>query len=97
MSAFKGVFLCFWLGFVFCFYMLYFPLRTHTFCRGSVIMRESNEEQVVKSIIAHLGGKDNITNAWHCMTRLRFELKNHSLIKIGRASCRERAKSKDKR
>lgn len=43
-------------------------------------MRESNEEQVVKSIIAHLGGKDNITNAWHCMTRLRFELKNHSLI-----------------
>ena len=80
MSAFKGVFLCFWLGFVFCFYMLYFPLRTHTFCRGSVIMRESNEEQVVKSIIAHLGGKDNITNAWHCMTRLRFELKNHSVI-----------------
>jgi len=43
-------------------------------------MRESNEEQVVKSIIAHLGGKDNITNAWHCMTRLRFELKNHSVI-----------------
>src|SRR5690625_1275571 len=80
MSAFKGGVLCFWLGFVFCFYMLYFPLRTHTFCRGSVIMRESNEEQVVKSIIAHLGGKDNITNAWHCMTRLRFELKNHSVI-----------------
>lgn len=44
-------------------------------------MSESNQEKVVKSIIDYLGGKENISNAWHCMTRLRFEIKDESLIK----------------
>ncbi|GAA5416475.1 PTS system beta-glucoside-specific EIIBCA component [Paraliobacillus ryukyuensis] len=44
-------------------------------------MSESKQEKVVKSIIAYLGGKENINNAWHCMTRLRFEIKDDSLIK----------------
>ncbi len=43
-------------------------------------MSESNQEKVVKSIIDYLGGKENISNAWHCMTRLRFEIKDESLI-----------------
>lgn len=35
---------------------------------------------VIDDIIKNLGGKDNIINAWHCMTRLRFDIKNEELI-----------------
>lgn len=38
------------------------------------------KEQAVQSIVNHLGGKQNINNAWHCMTRLRFDIRDHSLI-----------------
>ncbi|WP_234404306.1 PTS transporter subunit EIIB [Listeria grayi] len=41
------------------------------------------KEQVAKTIIENLGGKANINNAWHCMTRLRFDIKDESLIKEG--------------
>lgn len=37
-------------------------------------------DEVVSKIIEYVGGKDNILNAWHCMTRLRFDLKDRSLI-----------------
>lgn len=43
-------------------------------------MGKSNKEQIVQNIIENLGGKENINNAWHCMTRLRFEMKDESLI-----------------
>ena len=33
-------------------------------------------------IIELVGGKDNISNAWHCMTRLRFDLKDKSLMQL---------------
>ncbi len=49
-------------------------------CKGSVVMSESNKEKIVQHIIDHLGGKQNIDNAWHCMTRLRFEINDDSLI-----------------
>lgn len=39
-----------------------------------------DKNQVTLQIIEHVGGKENIENAWHCMTRLRFELKDKSLI-----------------
>ncbi|CAG7914773.1 PTS system beta-glucoside-specific EIIBCA component [Mammaliicoccus sciuri] len=38
------------------------------------------KDMVIDDIIKNLGGKDNIINAWHCMTRLRFDIKNEELI-----------------
>lgn len=39
-----------------------------------------NQRDVAKNIIKHIGGKDNVNNAWHCMTRLRFDLKDKAFI-----------------
>jgi len=39
------------------------------------------KQEVAAKIIEYVGGKENIINAWHCMTRLRFDLKNKDLIK----------------
>lgn len=35
---------------------------------------------VSKAIIAAIGGKENINNAWHCMTRLRFDVKDKDAV-----------------
>ena len=44
-------------------------------------MKEMEKQQVVEKIMEYVGGKENIENAWHCMTRLRFDLKDRSLVK----------------
>ncbi|SDY22332.1 PTS system, beta-glucosides-specific IIC component [Evansella caseinilytica] len=38
------------------------------------------EKDTIKKIIEHVGGKENMKKVWHCMTRLRFDLYDHSLI-----------------
>lgn len=37
-------------------------------------------EDVAKQIIKNVGGAENINNAWHCMTRLRFNLKDEKQV-----------------
>ena len=38
--------------------------------------------EAVGQIIVAAGGKQNITNAWHCMTRLRFALKDEEAVDL---------------
>lgn len=36
--------------------------------------------KIAKEILINIGGKDNVSNLTHCMTRLRFNLKDTSLV-----------------
>lgn len=38
-------------------------------------------ENLAKKIVNLIGGKDNVNDAWHCQTRLRFKLKDESRAK----------------
>ena len=37
-------------------------------------------EQIVQNLLPAIGGKENITAAFHCMTRLRLNVKDKSLV-----------------
>lgn len=39
----------------------------------------NTNEQIAQNVVNAVGGKDNITSATHCMTRLRFTLKDNNL------------------
>lgn len=39
-----------------------------------------NSKEMIEGILANVGGKDNIAEASHCMTRLRLNLKNSGLV-----------------
>lgn len=38
----------------------------------------TDNRQLAQDILMHIGGEENIQEAWHCMTRLRFRLKDKS-------------------
>lgn len=44
-------------------------------------MSKDNYQDLASKILANIGGKDNISSATHCMTRLRLTLKDVSLAK----------------
>jgi PTS system arbutin/cellobiose/salicin-specific IIC component/PTS system beta-glucosides-specific IIC component len=37
-------------------------------------------ESVAKKILQRVGGKENVVSLVHCMTRLRFTLKDESIV-----------------
>ncbi|GGF20103.1 PTS acetylglucosamine transporter subunit IIB [Halobacillus andaensis] len=43
-------------------------------------LSHSNHEYMAKKILQYIGGKDNVTTNDHCMTRLRLELKDTSIV-----------------
>ena len=43
-------------------------------------MAKQNYDQLAKEIVFLIGGEDNIVNLTHCVTRLRFKLKDETKI-----------------
>ena len=39
----------------------------------------ANNKKIAEEVLAAVGGKENVTNVTHCMTRLRFTLKDQSV------------------
>ena len=41
-------------------------------------MANQNYDKLAKDILNHVGGETNVNNVRHCITRLRFNLKDES-------------------
>lgn len=42
--------------------------------------KTTNYQQLAQAILKNIGGKENINNLIHCITRLRFHLKDECLL-----------------
>ncbi|KRM24533.1 beta-glucoside-specific PTS transporter subunit IIABC [Latilactobacillus graminis] len=42
----------------------------------------NKNELIADQVLKNIGGKSNVTNAWHCVTRLRFNLQDKNLVNI---------------
>lgn len=51
---------------------------------NNLALSHSNYEYMAKKILQYIGGKENVTTNDHCMTRLRLELKDTSLVDVER-------------
>ncbi len=45
-------------------------------------MAEDKNKQIALAVLEHVGGKDNVSTALHCMTRLRLNLKDDGLADV---------------
>ena len=43
----------------------------------------ANYQEAARAIISAVGGKDNVSSVTHCMTRLRFNLKDEGVVDDG--------------
>ena len=41
-----------------------------------------NKKDLAKRVISEMGGKENISQSWHCITRLRFNLVDAEKVNI---------------
>jgi len=46
---------------------------------------EKNYKQITKDILSAIGGKENIIKVSHCVSRLRFELRDEAIVKVDEA------------
>lgn len=46
-----------------------------------MVIHMKNSRETIQGILSGVGGKENIQNAAHCMTRLRLTLKDNSVVK----------------
>ena len=53
-------------------------IHNHTKPKERIAMAVNNR-QIAENILAAVGGRENITSVTHCMTRLRFNLKDMGL------------------
>ena len=47
-------------------------------------MTKKNYDELARQILLFVGSKENVTHVFHCITRLRFELKDKDLVEIER-------------
>lgn len=42
----------------------------------------SSNKEIAQKVLELTGGKENVNNAWHCVTRLRFNLNDNNQVKL---------------